>query len=272
MAFAGADVVVHLAFIVTGAGSSETMRSVNVDGTLNALRVRPRPVPGGSSSPRRRRPTGSIRTTRSASPRPGHAVLVPLDRFLYAGRRRPAARTLLLEESAALPEVDLYLLRPPIVLGPHAVGAKAALPDAVGRLARTWPGPRSSERRRPCPWSCRPPESARRGRRGAGPGALHRGRGTARCLQHRRTARWAGTTWRVPSAWSRCRSRSRWRSAGSGPAGLPRPGFLPPAAGWVAALSHPVMVDTTKAKALLGWEPRFTGLEALHATVGEASG
>ena len=38
-AFAGADVVVHLAFLVTGAASAEVLRSVNVEGTLNAFRA-----------------------------------------------------------------------------------------------------------------------------------------------------------------------------------------------------------------------------------------
>jgi len=32
-------VVVHLAFLVTGAASSEAIRSVNLDGTLNAFRA-----------------------------------------------------------------------------------------------------------------------------------------------------------------------------------------------------------------------------------------
>ena len=38
-AFAGADVVVHLAFLVTGAASAEVLRAVNVEGTLNAFRA-----------------------------------------------------------------------------------------------------------------------------------------------------------------------------------------------------------------------------------------
>jgi nucleoside-diphosphate-sugar epimerase len=37
-AFTGADVVVHLAFLVVG-GSKEETRSINVEGTLNALRA-----------------------------------------------------------------------------------------------------------------------------------------------------------------------------------------------------------------------------------------
>src|SRR3712207_7251122 len=37
-AFAGADVVVHLAFLITGNASRETTRAINVDGTLNVFR------------------------------------------------------------------------------------------------------------------------------------------------------------------------------------------------------------------------------------------
>ncbi|MCU1593852.1 MAG: NAD-dependent epimerase/dehydratase, partial [Frankiales bacterium] len=37
-AFAGADVVVHLAFLVVG-GTKEETRSINVEGTLNAFRA-----------------------------------------------------------------------------------------------------------------------------------------------------------------------------------------------------------------------------------------
>ena len=40
--------------------------------------------------------------------------------------------------------------------------------------------------------------------------------------------------------------------------------FLPPAAQWVEAASHPAIMDTAKAKQDLGWTPRFTVLEALR--------
>jgi nucleoside-diphosphate-sugar epimerase len=43
--------------------------------------------------------------------------------------------------------------------------------------------------------------------------------------------------------------------------------FLPPVAGWVEAVSHPAIMDTTRAKQELGWMPRFTGLEALRTTL-----
>jgi nucleoside-diphosphate-sugar epimerase len=43
--------------------------------------------------------------------------------------------------------------------------------------------------------------------------------------------------------------------------------FLPPAAEWVEAASRPAIMDTTKAREELGWEPRYTGLEALRDTL-----
>src|SRR5687768_10429981 len=38
-AFQGADVVVHLAFMITGTAGREATRAINVDGTLNAFRA-----------------------------------------------------------------------------------------------------------------------------------------------------------------------------------------------------------------------------------------
>jgi len=45
------------------------------------------------------------------------------------------------------------------------------------------------------------------------------------------------------------------------------PPYAPPLTEWVEAASHPVIVDTTKAKRQLGWRPRYSGLEALRATL-----
>src|SRR4051812_49666221 len=38
-AFAGADVVVHLAFMITGTAARQTIRAINVEGTLNTFRA-----------------------------------------------------------------------------------------------------------------------------------------------------------------------------------------------------------------------------------------
>jgi nucleoside-diphosphate-sugar epimerase len=44
--------------------------------------------------------------------------------------------------------------------------------------------------------------------------------------------------------------------------------FLPPAAQWVEAASHPAIMDITRARKELGWTPRYTALEALRDTLG----
>src|SRR3954451_20870443 len=54
---------------------------------------------------------------------------------LFYAQEKAEIETLLAEEAAAHPDLDLYLLRPPIVLGPHAVGAKDVLPGPLARLA-----------------------------------------------------------------------------------------------------------------------------------------
>jgi nucleoside-diphosphate-sugar epimerase len=50
-------------------------------------------------------------------------------------------------------------------------------------------------------------------------------------------------------------------------ASLPRPSFAPPGTDWVEAVSHPAIMDTTKAKRELGWRPQYSALEALRATL-----
>ena len=43
--------------------------------------------------------------------------------------------------------------------------------------------------------------------------------------------------------------------------------YLPSAAQWVEALSHPAIMDTTKARTELGWAPRHSAIEALRSTI-----
>jgi nucleoside-diphosphate-sugar epimerase len=52
-------------------------------------------------------------------------------------------------------------------------------------------------------------------------------------------------------------------AAARGVAKLP---YLPSGAQWVEALSHPAIMDTTKARTELGWRPRHTAIESLRAT------
>jgi nucleoside-diphosphate-sugar epimerase len=265
-AFEGADVVVHLAFLVTGAGSAETMRSVNVDGTRNALRAAAaagatRFVYASSAAAYGFHADNPIGITETWPTRPD-------PRFFYA-EEKAELEHLLQDEAAELPGIDLYLLRPPIVLGPHAVGAKGFLPDAFGSLTGIV---RAAIDRAPVAVPVVVPDlpvqfiheddvgqALQRCIVGAGPPGAYNiaGDGTVGAHDVARALGLAPVGFPLPVAQRSARML----------AALPRPSFVPPAAGWVTALSQPAIVDSTKAKTLLGWKPRFTGLEALRATV-----
>jgi nucleoside-diphosphate-sugar epimerase len=60
------------------------------------------------------------------------------------------------------------------------------------------------------------------------------------------------------------------RAAARAASAIPAPPFVPPAAEWLEALSHPAIMDASKAKAELGWEPRYDSLEALRDTLRSA--
>src|SRR5215218_8469449 len=123
-AFAGADVVVHLAFMITGTASRETIRAINVEGTVNAFRAAAaagarRFVYASSVAAYGFHPDNPVGMTEEWPARPAA--------HLFYAQEKAEIERLLGEESLAQPELELYLLRPPIVLGPHAVGAKDVL-------------------------------------------------------------------------------------------------------------------------------------------------
>src|ERR1700722_19239605 len=125
-AFAGAEVVVHLAFMITGTAGADTIRAINVDGTVNAYRAAreagaERFVYSSSVAAYGFHPDNPVGMTEDWPTRPA-------DRLFYA-QEKAELEQLLQDEVQQAPGPHLYLLRPPIVVGPHAVGAKAALPD-----------------------------------------------------------------------------------------------------------------------------------------------
>ena len=133
-AFAGADVVVHLAFLVTGAASGEVIRSINVGGTLNAFRAAAavgarRFVYASSVAAYGFHPDNPIGMTEEWPVRPAA-------RLFYA-QEKAELELLLRAEADRSAGPALYLLRPPIVLGPHAVGAKSLLPGPLAPLGRS---------------------------------------------------------------------------------------------------------------------------------------
>src|SRR3954452_19739620 len=132
-AFAGADVVVHLAFMITGAAPRATIRAINVDGTLNALRAT------AAAGGRRFVYASSVAAYAFHADNPVPLTeewpVRPAARLFYA-QEKAEIEALLAAESEEHPELDLYLLRPPIVVGPHTVGAKDVMPAPVASVGK----------------------------------------------------------------------------------------------------------------------------------------
>jgi nucleoside-diphosphate-sugar epimerase len=263
-AFAGADVVVHLAFLITGNSSRATTRSINVDGTLNVFRAAAgagasRFVYASSLAAYGWHPDNPELMTEEWPVRPAER--------LFYGQEKAELEELLQAEAGAHPDLGLYLLRPPVVLGPNVLGGKDVLPGPLAPLGRALFG---RPRRLPVPVPVVVPEFRLQfvheddvGQAlllcvvGAGPAGAYNIAGD-------------GVLTAVDVA----------REAGALPVGVPpeplewvaraatRLPFLPPAAEWVEAFTRPALMDTAKAKRELGWQPRYTGLEALRDTLG----
>lgn len=259
-AFEGADVVVHLAFLIVG-GSKETTRAINVEGTLNAFRAA---VAAGA---RRFVYASSVAAYGFHRDNPVGMTedwaTRPADRLFYA-QEKAELEGLLQQEAAAHPGTALYLVRPPVVLGPDAVGAKLALPAMLAPLANGVAGALKRLPGLPAPIPDLPlqlihqddvAEALRLCVVGAGPpGAYNIAADDVVSVLD--VARELGLRpVRVPGRPVAAAARTL--------ANLP---YLPSAAQWVEAMSHPAIMDTTKAKTELGWAPRHTAIDSLRAT------
>jgi nucleoside-diphosphate-sugar epimerase len=257
-AFAGADVVVHLAFMITGTAGRDTIRAINVEGTLNTFRA------AAGAGAKRFVYASSVAAYGFHRDNP-----VPMNEewpvrpaaHLFYAQEKAEIEALLTDEAAAHPRLGLYLLRPPIVLGPHAVGGKAFLPGPLAPLGR-----RLGDIVRRLPLPTLAPDFPLQliheddvGQAfllctvGAGPPGAYNITGDG-VLTARQVARELGLiAFPVP--------RALVQTAARAVAALP---FVPPAAEWAEAATHPAIMDASKAKEVLGWTPRYTGLEALR--------
>ena len=262
-AFAHADVVVHLAFLVTGAASGEMIRSVNLDGTLNAFRA------AAAAGARRFVYASSVAAYGFHADNPVGMTeewpVRPSARLFYA-RQKAELEEQLAAEAAMAGVPDLYLLRPPVVLGPHAIGAKDVLPAPLAQFGRALTG-RAGRLPLPVPVlvPALPLQVVHEEDLGqafglcvvaAGPPGAYNLAADG-ILTAVDVARELGLI-PVPLPAGPAQLAARAVAA------LP---FLPPAAQWVEAASHPVIVDATRAWEKLGWTPRFTALEALRDTL-----
>jgi nucleoside-diphosphate-sugar epimerase len=263
-AFAHADVVVHLAFIVTGAASGEAIRSINIEGTLNAFRAAAmagarRFVYSSSVAAYGFHPDNPIGMTEDWPVRPAA-------RLFYAREKAELERLLRAEAAARPTGPALYLLRPSIVLGPHAVGAKGLLPGPLATLARSLT---VRAGRLPVPVPVPVP---------ALPLQLVHEEDVGRALLQCVAAAGPPGAYNI-AADGIITAAGIARELGLLPLPLPASAaqfaaaaiaaapLLPPLAQWVEVASHPAIMDTARAKKELGWTPRFTALEAVQDTV-----
>lgn len=263
-AFRAADVVVHLAFLVAGTGSPETIRHVNVDGTLRTFRA------AAAAGARRFVYASSVAAYGFHRDNPVGMTedwpVRPAAHLFYA-RQKAELEVLLHEESGAHPEVDVYVLRPSIVVGPHALGAKSPVPHALEGLARTavdlvgrFPLPVLVPVH---PLQLVHEEDVGRALLlcavGAGPPGVYNIAADG-LLSTADIVRELGLV-PLPVPGGLLRFTARALSA------LPDVPFVPPITQWVEAVSHPAIMDVTKARRDLGWAARYTAAEALRDTV-----
>lgn len=261
-AFRQADVVVHLAFQVIGAAPGETIRSVNIDGTLNVFDA------AAAAGVRRFIYASSVAAYGFHRDNPIGITeewpVRPARRLFYA-QEKARLEHLLKARAAGPGSPALYLLRPSIVGGPHAIGAKSLPRGPLGFLARAsarWAG----RVRFPVLAPELPVQLVHEQDVGQAlllcvtatgpPGAYNIAADGVITVSD--VARELGLR-PLPV------SRRLTQTAARGAAALP---FLPPVAQWVEAASHPAIMDTTRAREELGWVPRFSALQTLRDTLG----
>src|SRR5450755_302236 len=260
-AFQGADVVVHLAFMITGAASRDTIRQINVEGTLNTFRA------AAAVGARRFVYASSIAAYGFHRDNPVGMTeewpARPAAHLFYAQEKAEIER-LLEQEAAAQVGLEVYLLRPPIVLGPDAVGGKELVPGPLAPLVRRLGDLKG---RVPLP-VITPPVPVQFIHQddvgqafllcivGAGPPGVYNitGEGVVSGAQLLRELGLAP----IPAPGGLLRTAAR------GVAALP---LVPPFAAWAEAITHPAIMDASKAKRELGWRPRYSSLEALRDTM-----
>lgn len=261
--FAGADVVVHLAFNITGRDDRGTVRAINVDGTMNAFAA------AAAAGAARFVYASSVAAYGFAADHPARLTedwpTRPAEHLFYA-REKADIEHLLNVAAAAHPQVGLYVLRPPIVLGPHTIGAKTFLPGPLEPAAR-----RLAAAMLRLPVALPVPvaplplqfiheedvgEALRRCVLGAGPPGAYNiaGDGVLTAVDVAREAGLRAIA--VPQAPVQAAARVL--------AALP---LAPPALSWAEALAAPVIMDTAKARHVLGWTPRWSAVEALRETL-----
>lgn len=262
-AFGGADAVVHLAFAKFGHASRAELHAVNVDGTLNAFDAAAaagvRRFVFASSAAAYGFDTDRPSLVTEGTPARGSS------RWFYS-REKAELETRLRDAAARHDGVELTILRPTIVVGPHTAASVGDLvPPALrplGRaLRRTLAGmPRPTPALAPpVPLQFVHEDDVSQAFALAlidGPGGTFNLAGDG-VVDGRRLLHELGlVALPVPSAATRTLARAITR--------LPR---RPAALEAAQAFTRPVILDCARAKRDLEWRPAYTSLSALRAAV-----
>jgi nucleoside-diphosphate-sugar epimerase len=263
-AFAGADAVAHLAFAIYGNAPRETLRAINVDGTLNAFAA------AADAGAKRFVYASSVASYGFHPDNPiGITEEWPIrgSKTLFYSQEKAEIEKRLHEAAAEHPEVELTLFRPGIVLGPHAAGGgEEVVPERLRPFARALV---KLFGELPVPIPAVPPPQPMQFVHEADVGEAFR---------------LALLADGPPGTYNLIgdgilTGEEVWRELGLLPLPVP-PGVTraaasavlkvpgrPAASDWAEAALHPVVVDASKAKRELGWAPRYTSLEALRDTL-----
>jgi nucleoside-diphosphate-sugar epimerase len=266
-AFAGVDAVAHLAFAKFGHASREELHAVNVDGTLNAFAA------AAAAGVRRfvfASSAAAYGFDAGCPARVGEDTPVRGSRRWFYSREKAELEDLLRVAAAEHGGVDLTILRPTIVVGPHTAASIGDLLPPVlrpaGRLLRrtlgALPGPTPTVAG-PQPLQFVHEDDVSQAFARAlvdGPAGTFNlaGDGT---VDGRALARELGrTALPIPAAASRAIARAIVH--------LPR---KPAALEAAEVLTRPLVLDCTRAKDELGWRPEHTSRGALRATIRAAA-
>jgi UDP-glucose 4-epimerase len=265
---AGADVVVHLAFIIFG--NAEETRRNNLEGSRNVFAAT------ADARVERLVYTSSVAAYgfHADNPQPLPEDVEPRgSESLYYSAQKAELEGAMTDALEGAP-TEAYVFRPSIVGGPHSpalvehlpyVQASAALPEPLRRLITALPTPSPVLPDFGVPLQLVHAEDVADA---LVAGVL--GRGTAGIYNLAASGEVTITDIAREMGWH---AISLPKSSIDLPAKLlERFPYTPAGAQWIQALRTPVIMDTTRARDELGWEPAYDALETLRETIAGARG
>ena len=261
--FEGADVAVHLAFAIFG--DREETRRINLEGSRNAFEaaveagvkrlVYASSVAAYGFHPENPQPLTEETPARGSS------------NFYYSAQKAELEETL--DQTLAGSELDLYVFRPCIVAGPRAT---MLIEQTVGAARLGDPAPllrRHVVERIPLlrpilPDAGVPLQLVHHDDVGTAMAAAVEGRGEPGAYNLAGFGEIGIADIAKALGWRSVRVPGPAVEAGTAIAG--RLSFVNPQLEWATALRTPVIMDTAKARRLLGWKPRFDAPETLLQT------